>query len=227
MGCGYTEAVRVLTYNIHSAKGMDGRFSVRRIGEVIASARPDVVALQEVLRVPLLYDQPWFLGRMLGMTPVFQRNRGVCSIGGFGNLVLVRGEVRGVTRLPLPSTGEQRGCVVVRVESAGMPLTFACTHLGLTRHERAEQFATLSERLPASEPLLLAGDFNAYPEEVAAGLPGLSLPSSPPLTYESLQPRAAIDHVAFSAHWRLVAAEALESDASDHLPLLAEFEPVA
>lgn len=218
--------MRVLTYNIHSGRGVDGRYSVRRISEVIASARADVVALQEVLRFPLVYDQPWFLGRALRMKRVFQRNRGEWWIGGFGNLVLVRGEVRDVTRLPLPSRGEQRGCIVARVESGGIPFTFACTHLGLDHAERADQLAALAEALPQGEPVLLAGDFNARPGEVASKLSGLVLPPHSPLTYDSPDPDAAIDHVAFSPHWRAVDVRTVPSQASDHLPLLVDLDLV-
>ncbi|HMP06433.1 MAG TPA: endonuclease/exonuclease/phosphatase family protein, partial [Lacipirellulaceae bacterium] len=39
---------RVMTYNIHSCLGVDGKLSFARIARVIASARADVVALQEV-----------------------------------------------------------------------------------------------------------------------------------------------------------------------------------
>jgi endonuclease/exonuclease/phosphatase family metal-dependent hydrolase len=41
-------ALRVMTYNIHSCKGMDGRIRPDRIAQVIAKENPDVVALQEV-----------------------------------------------------------------------------------------------------------------------------------------------------------------------------------
>ena len=40
--------VRVMTWNIHSGVGTDGRFDLTRIVETIARHNPDVVALQEV-----------------------------------------------------------------------------------------------------------------------------------------------------------------------------------
>lgn len=39
---------RVMTYNAHSCVGTDGKLSPERIAQVIASADPDVVALQEL-----------------------------------------------------------------------------------------------------------------------------------------------------------------------------------
>src|SRR5690606_25634562 len=42
------ETLRVMTYNVHSCIGMDGKLDPERIARVIARARPDVVALQEL-----------------------------------------------------------------------------------------------------------------------------------------------------------------------------------
>ena len=43
-----TRSLRVMTYNVHSCVGIDGRLSPRRVARVIARYQPDVVALQEV-----------------------------------------------------------------------------------------------------------------------------------------------------------------------------------
>jgi endonuclease/exonuclease/phosphatase family metal-dependent hydrolase len=37
-----------MTYHIRSGRGSDGRIDLGRIGDVIASYRPDLVALREV-----------------------------------------------------------------------------------------------------------------------------------------------------------------------------------
>jgi endonuclease/exonuclease/phosphatase family metal-dependent hydrolase len=39
---------RIMTYNVHSCRGTDGKLDVGRIAAVIAQSRPDIVALQEV-----------------------------------------------------------------------------------------------------------------------------------------------------------------------------------
>ena len=41
-------SLRLMTYNIHSCVGNDGRLSVDRVADVIAKMQPHVVALQEV-----------------------------------------------------------------------------------------------------------------------------------------------------------------------------------
>ena len=40
--------MRIVTYNIHKARGMDGRTSVKRIANVLGELNADIVALQEV-----------------------------------------------------------------------------------------------------------------------------------------------------------------------------------
>src|SRR4029079_2580472 len=64
------EPLRVLTYNVHACKGRDRVISPSRIAEVIASAAPDVVALQEVdvgrMRSDRL-DQAELIARELNM----------------------------------------------------------------------------------------------------------------------------------------------------------------
>lgn len=40
--------LRVMTYNVHSCKGMDGQVRPDRIAQIISEAKPDVVVLQEI-----------------------------------------------------------------------------------------------------------------------------------------------------------------------------------
>ena len=66
--------VRVLTYNIRHARGMDGTVSLARIGGVIRDSGGGLVALQEVDRCRLrsgLKHQAQRLGRELKMRAAF------------------------------------------------------------------------------------------------------------------------------------------------------------
>lgn len=40
--------LRIATYNVHGAVGIDGKFAPERIGEVLAEIDADIFALQEV-----------------------------------------------------------------------------------------------------------------------------------------------------------------------------------
>ena len=44
-----TQKIRVATYNIHKARGLDGRTRIERIARVLETIGADIVALQEVV----------------------------------------------------------------------------------------------------------------------------------------------------------------------------------
>lgn len=72
-----TAVVRVMTYNIHHARGMDGKVDPRRIAAIIRQEQPDIVALQEVDRgVPRSAgrDLTRELAEMTGMSGYFEKN---------------------------------------------------------------------------------------------------------------------------------------------------------
>ena len=63
-----TRTLRVATYNIHRASGLDGRTRLERIAAVLAGIDADIVALQEVVGAsPLRPGQAAELGAALGM----------------------------------------------------------------------------------------------------------------------------------------------------------------
>lgn len=87
-----SETIRLLTYNIRHARGMDGEVNVRRIAAVIREIAPDVVALQEVERgVPRTErrDLTRELAVLTGMAGYFERNHAVGG-GDYGNAILSR-----------------------------------------------------------------------------------------------------------------------------------------
>src|SRR5262245_20736932 len=43
--------MRIVTYNIHKARGLDGRTSITRIAKVLEDLNADVIALQEIFSV--------------------------------------------------------------------------------------------------------------------------------------------------------------------------------
>ena len=80
--------VRVATYNIHRARGLDGRTRLERIAGVLAAIDADIVALQEVVGAsPLKPGQAAELGAALGMGWVMAPTRHLRTAL-FGNVVL-------------------------------------------------------------------------------------------------------------------------------------------
>ena len=65
---------RVMTYNVHGCRGMDGRVLTSRIARVIEEYQPDLVALQELdfgRRRSERHDQPNLIADALGMNSQF------------------------------------------------------------------------------------------------------------------------------------------------------------
>ncbi|MGP1346359.1 MAG: endonuclease/exonuclease/phosphatase family protein [Phycisphaerales bacterium] len=177
--------LRLLSYNIRAALGMDGVRSIERIGEVIAGCEADVVGLQEVdfLRTRSgRVDQGELLGSLCGMECVGGASLREADGGGYGNAVLSRHAVRLVDRVALPHLAgtEPRSAMVVEVSGGGgegegaegrggsrggWSLRVVNTHLSFRRRDRAWQLeALLGERVLGGGGMgrrcVLMGDLN-------------------------------------------------------------------
>jgi endonuclease/exonuclease/phosphatase family metal-dependent hydrolase len=214
---------RFLAYNIHHAQGVGGLVSVARIARVIASAAPDVVAISEAYRWRGRFDQPASIADSLGMRSVFQTNV-VKGPTEYGNAIIAPEEPRFVADVRLSKRLEARGCLVAELEVRGARIRVAATHLSLHRRTRAAQIEELARDLPTDLPLVLMGDLNCGCEDLAPLRAILTVPDDVPPTFPSVHPVWQVDHVLFSAHWRLVGLGTVRSLASDHLPLYADLE---
>jgi endonuclease/exonuclease/phosphatase family metal-dependent hydrolase len=237
--------LRVLTYNIHHAEGVDGKIDLPRIADLIRSVSPHVVALQEVdqqtARVSGV-DQPAELSRLTGMEVVFGRNIDFQG-GGYGTAVLSKLPVKAQSSVKLPSLydGEQRGVQVVELGAPGEAgLVFLCTHLDYRPDDReriasAEVINALAGQY-ADRLMVLAGDLNAEPESrviqefekrwaiVGRGAKLQFDATQQFVTYPSDEPRKWIDFVLVrpADRWLVAELRVLEEPvASDHRPLLA------
>lgn len=162
------------------------------------------------------------LGERLGMESAFHVAEQIGPLRQ-GNLVLTRGHIDRVTEIALPRHVERRGCVVADIILSGASFRFANTHLSLHRATRTRQIALLAEQLKGDTPLVLTGDFNCKPAELAP-LADFLTPAAPLPTYPSVHPSRALDYVWYSRHWRLLGEETRRSYASDHLPLVVDLE---
>jgi endonuclease/exonuclease/phosphatase family metal-dependent hydrolase len=238
----------VMTYNVHSCIGMDGKISPLRIAEVIARYHPDVVALQELdaglVRTDKI-DQAHLIAMTLEMSFHFHSSIQV-EDGGYGNAVLCRSQVRLVKAGALPAEPlhpffERRGAVWAEVELEGSKIQVMTTHFGLDRRERNRQAESLTgpEWLGHPEfrtPAVLCGDFNALPGSAAyrritrqlrdaqRGLKGLRLKGTWPVQL----PLMRIDHLFITPDLRVrsitIPRTPLTRLASDHLPLIVTLE---
>lgn len=232
--------IRVLSYNIHHGEGTDGKLDLERIAGVIADAKPDLVALQEVdvkAERTAKVDQATELGRLTGMHVAFGASMDFQG-GEYGNAVLSRWPIAASKVHPLPrfGEGEPRSVFVCEIDLPEREehLPFLATHFGFFAgvHERLASVETiegLARKMP-DRPAILAGDLNDLPEskplerlrETWKLANRETLPTVP-----VEKPTKQIDFILYSPaeRWRSVKAEVLdEAVASDHRAILAELE---
>ncbi|WP_230534110.1 endonuclease/exonuclease/phosphatase family protein [Microvirga roseola] len=240
---------RILTYNVRRCLGTDGLLSPERVAEVIAAYEPDVVALQEldVRRARTGgVDQAHMIAETLGMQMHFHASLRVMEEE-YGNAILTHRPSHLVKAEGLPGPGwrppEPRGALWASVNLGGSDVQVINTHLGLRRRERLAQIDRLLSRHwlehPACrEPIILLGDFNASPrsrayQRLAACLQDAQMVSRlhrPRPSFPSWLPVLRIDHVFVSRSIKVLRTETVRTPqariASDHLPLLVEFQVI-
>ncbi len=224
--------LRLASYNIRKAVGLDWRRDPARTLRVIRELDADVIALQEAdkrLSPRHAALHPNLIERETDLRLV-ELDHSPVSIGWHGNAVLVRAglEVIDVSLVDLPGI-EPRGSVAVRLKTALGELAVVGVHLGLRRGCRAAQLETILGTLPSDvlPRTVIMGDFNEWSER--RGLDILSRHFDvvrPGRTYHSARPVACLDRFALGSGLSLmgtgVVADRDTRVASDHLPVWAE-----
>ncbi|MCW1886001.1 endonuclease/exonuclease/phosphatase family protein [Luteolibacter flavescens] len=240
-------SLRVMTYNIHSCVGLDRKIRPERVARVINHFDPDIVAVQEVdcHRVRSRgHDQAQLIAEHLRMSHVFhamfEEERERYGIAIFSRYPLTTVKSGYLTEADPRLFKEARGAIWVKVATEeGRSFHFLNTHFGLGRAERLQQAEVLLGdewlgSLPATEPVVVAGDFNSGPRSRA--LQGFQrrfqdvqrvLPGHVPIpTFSSAFPLLRIDHLFVSKHFTVDGigkpVSPVARMASDHLPLFAE-----
>lgn len=219
--------LRLMTYNIKNANGMDDVRSFQRIANVINNASPDVVAVQEVDSMTHRSGQKYVLGEIAERTqmhayfaPAIDYDGGKYGVG----LLTKQAPIR-LQTMPLPGREEARTLILAEFED----YIYCCTHLSLTEEDRMESLKVLKTFADSSKkPFFLAGDMNAEPEsafikELQKEYQIISNPKQP--TFPAPEPKETIDYIASlkqnAAGFAVISARVLnEPVASDHRPLL-------
>ncbi len=230
--------LRLASYNIRKAVGLDFRRDPSRILAVIAETEADIVVLQEADR--RLGMRPAALPRFLiaqqtDYVPADVADTDV-SLGWHGNAILVRRgwRVLETARLPLPGL-EPRGAVMARVapEAQGAVasggITIIGAHLGLLRNWRRRQARALRDHAAGRDcrTTAIAGDLNEWSMRKGLGpLHPMFRIVAPGRTFPAGRPVGALDRVALGGGLKLLDAGvsdgALARVASDHRPVWVE-----
>ena len=235
---------RLLTYNIHKGiGGVDRRYQLDRIVEAIGHCEPDIVLLQEVddgvprsrrhRQVDLLADALNLPHR------AYQRNVTLRQ-GYYGNAILSRFPLHDVRHLDLtvPLKKRRRALAAhLRIRAAGRSRTILVFnfHLGLASFERSIQIrrflaSDVLKRVHQNTPVIAAGDFNDVWGRLRKRLmePAGFQPASRRIrTFPAFMPVRTLDWIYYRGDVRLHHAFASRTQvarqASDHLPLVADF----
>ena len=167
-----TRKLRVVTYNIHRCRGLDGRTRPERIAAVLASVDADIIALQEVIGAsPLKPGQAAEIGAALGMGWVMAPTRHLRNAL-FGNVVLSHFPVKHHQQYDLSwKTCEPRLAQRVDLDIGEQNvLHFYNVHLGtalLERRQQAQRLAAVVHDRRVSGPKIVLGDFNEWARGLA------------------------------------------------------------
>lgn len=236
---------RLITYNIHKGiGGIDRRYRLDRIVETLEHYAPDIVLLQEVdegarrsrrdRQVDLLADALDLRHR------AYQPNVKLRQ-GHYGNALLSRFPLRDVHNLELTVPLKKRrqalaAHCLLKLGNRTRTLLVYNMHLGLAGFERRIQIRrflsskTLT-RTHHDTAIVVAGDFNDGRGALGKRLlvpSGFILASGRAKTFPALRPWRPLDHVFYRGTLRLhrcfPGRLKVAKMASDHLPLVADFQ---
>ena len=228
--------LRIMSYNIRNAKGLDNETDYARVADVIKRENPDVVAIQELDKetkrskgVDVLGE----LAKLTDMTPSF--GPAIDYQGGkYGIGVLSKEKPVKTEYIPLPGTEEERCLLVVEFEK----FVFCCSHWSLTEKDRNQTVALVTNKMKEQrKPTFVCGDFNAQPndESIRNLQKDWTILSADQFTFPANEPSIRIDYICGADPLGKIGAEEWlkavknarvvdEPVASDHRPIALEID---
>jgi len=178
-------ALRLMTYNIRSCRGMDDVLNATRTAEAISNVGPDVIGLQEVDNITQRspFDETAKLASLTGMRGYFIQNR-VYQGGGYGVSILTREEPLEIRYFHYHPPGQPepdctvdhstladfcQGAIALKLldKDSGKLFWFVTTHIGLNGMQEPEVTELVEEFLPTltgASAVFVTGDFNSLPD---------------------------------------------------------------
>jgi endonuclease/exonuclease/phosphatase family metal-dependent hydrolase len=236
--------LRLATYNIHKGiGGRDRRYQPERIIETLAHIQPDIALLQEVDEdVPRSrhHLQAELLAAKLGFSHFAYQRNVTLKRGWYGNAILSRFPLTDIQSYDLTVRfKKRRQALIVRckVPIGGhlKSLTITNLHLGLAGPERVYQLRKFLKHQLVSDvqdqtPIIVGGDFNDVWGNLGRRVlepVGFHLAGRMMRTFPAILPIRPLDRIYFRGplmvHHTFACRTACAHQASDHLPLVAEF----
>ena len=176
-----SKQLRILTYNVHKGFSAGNRhFILHRLKDALVRADADIMFFQEMQGEHKQHEQnqeDWpdcshseFIAEDIWPYIAYGKNA-LYESGHHGNAILskhplIRWENINVSPLSWASRSILHG--VIKLPDLEGEFHIICIHLGLIKMERKQQFQVLCKRIeehvPATAPLIIAGDFNDWTE---------------------------------------------------------------
>jgi endonuclease/exonuclease/phosphatase family metal-dependent hydrolase len=235
--------MRLLTYNIHKGiGGHDRLYKLERILRVIDDLAPDLVCLQEVSRhLPRTdcHDQPRLLHKYFShMSTAFQQTV-KWKHGGYGNMILSRWPIYSRQHVCLRHRERKpRGAQVAVMYTDCGPIQLVNWHLGLIgpeRHWQANKLLGHDSILERSKlPALIAGDCNDWRNMLDSRVLAqhrftqVTAPTAQFKSFPAFWSVLSLDKVFYRGNIEVKSAQVVQTSltrqASDHLPLMVDFQ---
>ena len=240
--------LRILTYNIHRAIGLDRRFRPERIVDVLRHYQAHIVLLQEVDEgVPRSreLDLAKELAEALEYPHYAVGHNVSLRKGRYGNATLSQFPILRERNIDLTiGNKKRRGCqhTSINIDNKHQLEVFNL-HLGLSASERKQQLDLLvrSKEFLAthlSDSSIVGGDFNDWRSQLMPILTngqGLSCATNykgkkngPIRTYPSFSPAGGLDKIFYHGNLKekhsFGCRLGISRIASDHLPVIADFK---
>lgn len=241
--------LRLVSYNIHRAIGIDRRFRPERIVKILSHYNPDIILLQEVdSGAPRSrnLDLAKELAQDLGLPYYAVGHNVTLRKGRYGNATLSRFPILRERNIDLTiDNKKRRGCqhTLINItpdKKSSFKLDVFNLHLGLSARERHKQIQLLSHSkefrdLGDDHRCILGGDFNdwrslLYPyiadvmnlkcaTQYKSGRQAIR-------TYPSFSPTAGLDRVFYRGKIKFLDSYRCRlrtsKVASDHLPIITD-----
>lgn len=226
--------LRLMTFNIHHGEGLDGRLDLERVARVIRDADADIVGLQEVDRGVERTgrrDIVKELADLTGLRHAFGKNIDLQG-GDYGNALLSRFPIVSEGNRPLDPVGggEQRGVLQTVLDVGGRRVLVLTTHFDHRRDsaQRPRSAAQMVDMVGqwGDGPVIMMGDFNDVSgSEAHRTLTAIATDAwaavgkGDGFTIPVASPTRRIDWILLRG-LTPVEARVIQTDASDHLPVL-------
>jgi endonuclease/exonuclease/phosphatase family metal-dependent hydrolase len=238
-------AFRIASYNIHKGVGgVDRRYRPERIVETLNRYSPDIVLMQEVDdQVPRSrHDRQveLFADALEMKYHAYQPNVWLKQ-GQYGNAILSRFPLDDVQHINLTiPLKKRRRCLLAhchfKYDGHQRTLLLANLHLGLAGFERKMQLRKILDfdmvrHTHRHTPMIIGGDYNDVWGTLGKQVmmpAGFAAAGKAIRTFPAAFPARALDHLFYRGdlklHHAIASRSKIASQASDHLPLIVDFE---